>query len=84
LLSWPGGAVISSVRTTLAQGLIWTLAGVPAGKYRIEAGTDRNFDGQITGPGEVWGRWSDATGNQILAVAGAGPIAGLDFTIQPG
>jgi subtilisin family serine protease len=69
--------VVASARTSDAQGLLWELPDVPGGRYVLEAGTDRNRDGVLSGPGELYGRWQ---GGEVLAVDG--PRAGLDFAIS--
>ncbi len=68
--------VAASARTSDVEGLRWTLPEVPGGRYVLEAGTDRNRDGLLSGPGELYGRWQ---GGEILVVDG--PRAGLDFAI---
>jgi hypothetical protein len=73
----PGdGAVVASTRTSDRAGLSWTLPDVPGGKYVLEAGTDRNRDGVLSGPGELYGRWN---GGDLVVVDG--PQDGLDFAI---
>ncbi|MCK6461372.1 MAG: S8 family serine peptidase, partial [Planctomycetes bacterium] len=68
--------VVASARTSDAAGLEWTLPDVPAGRYVLEAGTDRNRDGVLSGPGELYGRWQ---GGEVLVVDG--PRGDLDFAI---
>jgi len=76
LLRAPGGTVLRSVVTSDVQGFSWSLADVPSGSYLLEAGTDRNRDGALSGPGELYGRWGDGA---ILVVDG--PLTGLDFAL---
>jgi len=83
LLQLPQGQVVFSALTTDAEQLQWTLGPVGAGHYVLEAGTDRNFDGDISDAGEVFGRWTDGQGGEVLVVdPGAEPPV-LDFTIGP-
>jgi hypothetical protein len=49
----------------------------------LEAGTDRNFDGVLDGPGEVYGRWRDEQGGETLSVVAGRPRHDLDFAISP-
>lgn len=82
LVSAPGGALEFSATTTEAEGLRWTIEGVPAGTYRLLAGTDRDFDGAIDDAGEVAGAWADGEGGDVLTV-GEGDPPDLDFAIAP-
>ena len=74
-------SVLMSATTTQTEMLAFSFVGVPPGSYLLEAGTDRNLDGDITDAGEVFGRWQDGDGGDVLEVAGS--LSGLDFTIQP-
>jgi len=73
------GTVVTSIRTDAAQGLAWTLPAVPAGRYILEAGTDRNHDGILSGPGELYGRWHDGEGADTLFASE--PRSDLDFPL---
>ena len=77
------GSVVRTVYTTEAQGLAWTMTGVPTGEYRIEAGTDRDFDGEMDEVGELYGEWRDRASNTVLPVLDDSALVGLDFTIAP-
>ncbi|MFI5403861.1 MAG: S8 family serine peptidase, partial [Planctomycetota bacterium] len=68
--------VFATARTSDVLGFTWSLDGIPPGRYVLEAGTDRNHDGMLTGPGELYGQWD---GGSILDLDGA--RAGLDFAI---
>lgn len=70
------GDVVKSVRTSDLLGFSWSLPDVPPGRYVLEAGTDRNRDGVLSGPGELYGQWGEGT---VLVVDGA--RAGLDFAL---
>jgi serine protease len=83
LLQLPARGVAFSAFTTEAEQLAWTLGPVEAGRYVLEAGTDRNFDGDISDPGEVFGRWTDEQGGEVLDIAPGAELPVLDFTIQP-
>jgi hypothetical protein len=83
LLQLPLRNVVFSASTTEAEQLEWTLGPVGAGRYVLEAGTDRNFDGDISDPGEVFGRWTDAQGGEVLDVVPEADLPALDFTIRP-
>jgi len=73
----PGnGALVASTRTNDALGFAWEIPSIPSGRYLLEAGTDRNHDGNLSGPGELYGRWGDG---EVLVVDG--PREGLDFAI---
>ncbi len=76
LLRATGGTVFRSVVTSDVQGFSWSLADVPPGRYLLEAGTDRNRDGLLSGPGELYGRWGDGA---FLDVDGS--LTGLDFAL---
>jgi len=77
------GTTLLTVTTKEAQDLTWTIREVPVGEYRIEAGTDRNFDGDLDDPGEVYGEWRDALMNRVLIMIDDSSLVGLDFTISP-
>jgi serine protease len=83
LLRFPERTVVMSETTTGAQQLQWTLGPIAAGRYLLEAGTDRDLDGDISDPGEVFGRWRDATGDEVLVVEPGQSRTDLDFTVQP-
>ncbi|HEX5135788.1 MAG TPA: S8 family serine peptidase [Planctomycetota bacterium] len=68
--------VEASVKTSEAEGFLWEMPEIPSGRYRLEAGTDRNHDGDLSGPGELYGEWE---GGQTLSVSG--PREGLDFAV---
>ncbi|MDH3592823.1 MAG: S8 family serine peptidase, partial [Planctomycetota bacterium] len=51
----PSGAVFQVATTDRDAGLTWTFPMIPAGMYRLEAGTDRDLDGRLDEPGEVFG-----------------------------
>jgi hypothetical protein len=76
LLDPRNDAVVASVLTSEAQGLRWTIPDVPAGSYRLEAGTDRDRDGSLSGPGELYGSWTGL-------VTVSGPRMDLDFALAP-
>jgi subtilisin family serine protease len=83
LIQLPLNKVVFSAETTEAEQLQWTLGPVGAGLYILEAGTDRNFDGDISDPGEVFGRWTDEQGGDVLEVVPGATLPALDFTIGP-
>ncbi len=68
--------VYATVRTSDVLGFSWSLPDIPPGRYLLEAGTDRNHDGVLSGPGELYGQWD---GGAILDVDGA--RGGLDFAL---
>ena len=72
-----------TVFTSEAEGLAWTMTDVPTGEYCIEAGTDRDFDGEMGDLGEVFGEWRDASLNAVLLVLDDSALVGLDFAISP-
>jgi subtilisin family serine protease len=77
----PSGTVVYDVVTTVDAGLVWTLEGVPEGDYRLEAGTDRDFDGAIDDAGEIHGTWTDDEGADTLHATPGPPRTDLDFPI---
>ncbi|MHC4730666.1 MAG: S8 family serine peptidase, partial [Planctomycetota bacterium] len=83
LLQLPRRNVVFSATTTEAEQLQWTLGPVGAGSYLLEAGTDRNFDGDISDAGEVFGRWTNEQGGAVLDVVPDTELPALDFTIRP-
>jgi hypothetical protein len=70
------GDVYASARTRDVEGFSWSLPAVPPGRYLLEAGTDRDHDGDLSGPGELYGQWADG---EVLVVDG--PRTGLDFAV---
>ena len=62
------GRLLYTGTTSESASLRWSLAGVVAGSYILEAGTDRDFDGSIDDAGEVYGRWSDGQGNELIEI----------------
>jgi serine protease len=82
LIDEPAGTIAFSVTTTQAAGLFWTMENVSAGTYRLIAGTDRDFDGEIDDAGEVAGAWTDGEGGEVLTI-GDGAVPDLDFAIAP-
>jgi len=74
---------VFSVKTSQLQQLQWTLADIGPGRYVLEAGTDRNYDGDISDPGEVFGRYRDTKGAEEIFIAPGKNLSDLDFTIQP-
>jgi hypothetical protein len=70
------GEVYATVRTSDAEGFSWSLPDIAPGRYLLEAGTDRDHDGELSGPGELYGRWGDG---DVLVVDG--PRADLDFAL---
>lgn len=83
LLQLPQRNVIFTALTTEAEQLAWTLGPVGAGSYVLEAGTDRNFDGDISDAGEVFGRWTNGLGQEALEVDPYNQLPVLDFAIRP-
>jgi len=81
LLSLPTLEVAYATTTSSGSQLRWTLSGIAPGRYRLQAGTDRNFDGDLSGPGELFGTWTDGAGGDVLVVDGT--RTGLDFAIAP-
>jgi len=72
------GFVLFKTTTTQSAGLFWSIPGIPTDEYRLEAGTDRDFDGMVDDSGEVSGTFS---GGDPFMVSGS--RAGLDFAIAP-
>jgi hypothetical protein len=83
LLQLPQRIVVFSATTFESQQLQWTLGPVGAGQYVLEAGTDRNFDGDISDAGEVFGRWTNAQGDEVLDIDPEEALPVLDFAIRP-
>ncbi len=78
LLQSPTLAVVATTETTAGGLLQWQLANVVAGSYVLAAGTDRDLDGRIDDPGEVYG-----TLPGVVDVTAGLNIANLDITITP-
>ncbi len=53
---------------------------VDAGEYYVVAGSDRDYDGAIGDPGEVFGAWPRASNIETFSVDGDGR-SGLDFDL---
>ena len=81
LRHWPAGAPALEAATSEITTFDFSFLDVAPGEYVLEAGTDRNFDGVLDGPGEVYGRWSDENGEVLTVVPGA--RTDLDFVIAP-
>jgi serine protease len=75
--------IVARVTTSEDLGLAWDMPSVAEGRYILEAGTDRDFDGDIFDPGEMWGRWTDGQGGETLVVGPGAEITDLDFVLQP-
>ncbi len=62
-------SVIAQTDTDAGRGLAFTLGGVRAGHYVLAAGTDRDGDGELGGPGETFGQASldVAAGDRLAA-----------------
>jgi subtilisin family serine protease len=75
--------IVARVTTSEDAGLAWDMPSVAEGRYILEAGTDRDFDGDLFDPGEMWGRWTDGQGGETLIVGPAAEITDLDFVLQP-
>jgi subtilisin family serine protease len=71
------GTLLATARTSDVLGFAWTIDAVPAGRYTLFAGTDRNHDGRLDGPGELYGEWH---GGGILDVDES--VTGLDFALS--
>jgi len=71
------GKIVQSVVTSDTRALVWSLAGIPSGSYRLVAGTDRDFDGDLDDPGELFGAWRDSGGSELLRLSGGETRAGL-------
>jgi len=80
LLRLPLRDVAMAAVTSDLAGFSWSLEGVRPGQYVLEAGTDRNFDGVLSGPGELYGQWND--GEPLVVTAGQNR-PDLDFAIAP-
>jgi len=75
------GFILYRAYTSDSRQLAWLLAGLPAGRYRLEAGTDRDFDGSIDDAGELYGVWQDGAGNDVLDLAAGESKTGLTFAL---
>ncbi|MHC4937793.1 MAG: S8 family serine peptidase [Planctomycetota bacterium] len=74
------GVVIVSTTTTDGSGFAWSFDLVPPGRYRLIAGTDRDFDGGIDDHGELYGEWGDGAD---LPIDGGDVRTNLSVTVQP-
>lgn len=68
--------------TTAAAQFRYTLAEVPTGTYLLAAGTDRDNDGFIGDPGELFGMWPLLDTPLDLEVTGGTDLSGLDFLLE--
>jgi len=75
------GVVLYRAETSDSRALAWSLADLPAGRYRIDAGTDRDFDGRIDDPGELYGVWQDGVGNDVLELAAGEERGGITIAL---
>jgi len=62
-------AILYRAETSDTRDLAWLFADLPAGRYRLEAGTDRDFDGSIDDAGELYGVWRDEAGGDVIELA---------------
>jgi len=76
------GSVAFATTTTQATSLRWSVRELAPGSYRIEAGTDRDFDGEIDDAGELFGRWPNPAGGDVLTVGADENRNDLDFVLQ--
>jgi hypothetical protein len=75
------GRVVASATTTEALELAFDLQDLAEGSYRLEAGTDRDFDGEIDDPGEMYGVWTDGSGSDRLDLADGEALTDLEITL---
>ncbi len=78
LLQSPTRAVVATTQLTAGGLLQWSMTNVAAGSYLLDAGTDRDLDGRIDDPGELYGALPD-----VLEVGTGASLANLDFSIVP-
>ncbi|MDH3590301.1 MAG: S8 family serine peptidase [Planctomycetota bacterium] len=78
----PEQTLIVSAETSDAQALRFTLGGLAPGEYRIVAGTDRNFDDDITGEGEITGVYVGPDKREVLVIDAASPPDEIEIAIQ--
>jgi serine protease len=81
LLSSSGSKVVRSATTSDTRELLFTFDGLPSGSYRLVAGTDRDFDGDIDDPGELYGVWTDEDGGELIRVSGDETRADLSIAV---
>ena len=80
LLRVSDGAELVRTITTDSKQFAWSFSSVLPGRYRLIAGTDRDFDGRIDDMGELFGAWN---GGADLIVAASESRTDLSITIQP-
>jgi serine protease len=78
----PGTSSIrAEVATDAALGYRYRFDGVPAGRYEILAGTDRDQDGAICDVGELCGAFPLLGHPEVVTVVGGETLAGRDFAL---
>ena len=80
LLRASDGVTVLKSGTSDTRLFAWSLSQVPAGSYRLVAGTDRDFDGAIDDPGELYGAWD---GGAVLKLGPGETRADLSITLVP-
>ena len=68
--------------TNAAAQFRYTLTQVPTGTYLLAAGTDRDNDGFLGDPGELFGMWPLLDTPLDLDVTGGTNLSGLDFLLE--
>ncbi len=78
----PGtSSVRAEVATDAALGYRYRFDGVPAGRYEIFAGTDRDQDGSICDVGELCGAFPLLSRPEAVTVVGGETLEGRDFAL---
>jgi len=77
------GQVVRETVVNPATGLDFRLADVPPGTYRIEAGTDLDFDGTICEGGELCGAYPTIDFPILVEVVSGTEQGPLTFTVAP-
>jgi len=75
------GFILYRAETSDSRDLDWLFANLVAGRYRLEAGTDRDFDGRIDDSGELYGVWQDGVGNDVIELVEGESKHGLAFAL---
>jgi serine protease len=77
-------APVAEARLVAGGSLSFVLEGLPAGRYLLAAGTDRDGDGDVSNDVEAFGMWPDASSPQEIVLGLREARGGLDFSLVDG
>ena len=70
------------VQTTAGSSFQFAMGAVTPGTYLLVAGTDRDIDGFIGDPGELFGAWPSLDAPQVVTITAGNNVTGRDFAME--